>query len=60
MFVSFNALFENNCLSYPQSLALSYKSQIYSYRELNKRANQFAYYLKSKGCLLYTSDAADE
>ncbi|MCZ6909738.1 MAG: AMP-binding protein [Rickettsia endosymbiont of Ixodes persulcatus] len=49
MFISFNTLFKNNCLSYPQRLALSYKNQVYSYKELNKLANQFAYYLKSKG-----------
>lgn len=49
MFVSFNAILKNNCLNYPQRLALSYKNQVYSYKELNKRTNQFAYYLKNKG-----------
>ena len=49
MFVSFNALFKNNCLCYPERLALSYKDKHYSYKELNKRSNQLAYYLKRRG-----------
>ncbi len=48
MFVSFITLFKNNCLSYPQRSALSYKEKNYSYEELNRRSNQLAYYLEQQ------------
>lgn len=43
-----NILFKNHYLFHPKRPALNFKNQIYSYKELNHRSNQFAHYLKSK------------
>jgi acyl-CoA synthetase (AMP-forming)/AMP-acid ligase II len=48
MFVSFNELFKTNFLCYLPCLVLSYKEKSYSYKELNRQANRFAYYLKQQ------------
>ncbi|MGC1854666.1 MAG: amino acid adenylation domain-containing protein [Candidatus Aquirickettsiella sp.] len=49
MFTPLSFLIKKNCLLYSQNSALSFEGKIYSYIELSKRANQFAFYFKSKG-----------
>lgn len=49
MFLSLISLIKKNCLLNPKNPALSFEGQVYSYHELTQRANQLAYYLKSKG-----------
>ena len=49
MFIPLSFLIKKNCLLYSQNPALSFEGQVYSYNELAKRANQLAFYLKSKG-----------
>lgn len=49
MFLSLISLIKKNYLLNPKNPALSFEGQVYSYHELTQRANQLAYYLKSKG-----------
>ncbi len=49
MLTPLSFLIKKNCLLYPENSALSFEGKIYSYIELSKRANQFAFYFKSKG-----------
>ncbi|MDF5719562.1 MAG: amino acid adenylation domain-containing protein [Rhizonema sp. PD37] len=42
-------LFEEQCLSTPDAVAVVYANQPLTYRELNCRANQLAHYLRSVG-----------
>jgi amino acid adenylation domain-containing protein len=42
-------LFEEQVTNNPDQAALVYKNERLSYKQLNERSNQFAYYLRSKG-----------
>ncbi|MGD2095558.1 MAG: amino acid adenylation domain-containing protein, partial [Phycisphaerales bacterium] len=42
-------LFEEQVRAHPESIALQYERQRLSYDELNRRANQLAHYLRSRG-----------
>jgi amino acid adenylation domain-containing protein len=42
-------LFEEQCLRSPDAVAVVFEKQQLTYRELNNRANQLAYYLRSLG-----------
>ncbi|WDD36886.1 amino acid adenylation domain-containing protein (plasmid) [Nostoc sp. UHCC 0926] len=46
---SINQLFEEQCLSTPDAVAVEFGNQQLTYYELNCRANQLAHYLKSLG-----------
>ncbi len=46
---SMHELFEQRALFTPEAIALRFEQQHLSYRELNRRANQLANYLTSKG-----------
>ena len=49
MFIPLIFRIKKNCLLNPKNQALSFEGQVYTYNELTKRSNQFAYYLESKG-----------
>ena len=40
--------FENTVLKYPKNKALLFENKIFTYQELNEKANQLAHYLKEK------------
>ncbi|MBN3876528.1 MAG: non-ribosomal peptide synthetase [Nostoc sp.] len=42
-------LFEEQCLSTPDAIAVEFENQQLTYQQLNSRANQLAHYLKSLG-----------
>ena len=46
---SINALFEEQVIKSPGSIALVFNNSQLTYGELNERSNQLAYYLKNKG-----------
>ena len=46
---SINALFEEQVVKSPDSIALAFNNRQLTYRELNDRSNQLAHYLKNKG-----------
>ncbi|MEM6684209.1 MAG: amino acid adenylation domain-containing protein [Bacteroidota bacterium] len=43
------SLFEKQVITSPTAIALVYKDTSYTYEALNKKANQFAHFLRSKG-----------
>ncbi|MGG0386324.1 amino acid adenylation domain-containing protein [Priestia filamentosa] len=42
-------LFEQQAILYPNAIAVIYEKERVTYREINERANQLAYYLQKKG-----------
>ncbi|MFD1990033.1 non-ribosomal peptide synthetase [Paenibacillus nicotianae] len=44
-------LFEEQVIRYPENTAISYNGKIYTYRELNERANSLARLLQTKGVI---------